>query len=178
METINVKHCLVKQLENKKNVDILYSLLFGQGSTITTLDECEVLFWIEEEKVVSMLLIDFNYPTTLLEYQGVFDKTAEKKILFHSVGTSESFRNRGYSSAILKCAIEFVKHSSRQTEEEKKKIEDGRKDIFLEVLKENIAAINLYTKIGFKIVYSEKTENPVFTICDGKTYYLMRFEFS
>jgi ribosomal protein S18 acetylase RimI-like enzyme len=182
-----VQHSEINKLlpSTKEKINLLYSDIFGRGSSLDDLNDDEIVFWIskkinekdgkeeqkevqkEEQKevIVSMALLNLYYPIHLFKYDDLFPSTTSSssgveqgKVVkyIHSVCTEKNYRNQGYCSMILKEVFTFFANFSKEEEEENEK-----KKLFLEVLKENISAIHLYKKLGFQLVspaiyFSEK----------------------
>ena len=69
---------------------------------------------------------------------GIFS-TVENEVEIVNFGIKDSFRKQGFGYYILKNIIEIYKNNNKE-------------NIFLEVSTQNTYAINLYVKLGFKIL--------------------------
>ena len=162
-----VQHSSELRTSTIERLNKLHQSVFG---TEMSKFEDEIIFWIQERTVpVAMAILNLNYPRELLKYENFLLKD-EPIHLIHSVCTEEKNRKRGYSSLVFKAIFDFLKTT-----------------VYLEVAKNNVPAIVLYSKLGFEFVFPTHTGDcaaagdgddkerlsPCSTEDKGETFYLM-----
>ncbi|MGM9834792.1 MAG: GNAT family N-acetyltransferase [Bacilli bacterium] len=138
----------VKNLDDCKICDNFLTLLIQ--------DERKYDNTIEEKFVVENYFINMiNNQNILLLYKNkntpigyIFAKKIEDKYLIDGLFVDINFRNNGIATKLIKKVIEEI-------------YTFGNYPIYINVLKENKVAVNLYNKLSFRI----KDE-------DGKRYYM------
>ena len=111
---------------------------------------------VTPSKIALRLSRGFSYFVAVVEgaVVGFIEvKLEEKKAKLLGMAVDDRFKGRGIGSALINKAIEFA-------------VEEGKREIYLEVRRNNLSAIKVYERHGF--VLKKELEK------DGEGVYIMR----